>query len=70
METYSLTLDFRKGVGLFGPRAFIRVKAYSGDEGEIHISPECVTADEVEEEVNRLKNELDAILRSARQNLP
>ena len=70
MKTYSLTLDFRKGGALFGPRAFIRVKTYSGDEGEIHISSECVTADEVEEEVNRLRNELDAILRSARHNLP
>lgn len=73
MSNYSLELDFQE-VPLFGEgtatiqRAHIALKQWTTSEtGTPRISAECASAAEVQENVNRLKAELDAIAAKAKQ---
>ncbi|MDA8241924.1 MAG: hypothetical protein M0Z67_16365 [Nitrospiraceae bacterium] len=62
--TYSLDLDVLKsGEGdIPAPCVRVYVKAYGSDErGLIYITPECVSIQEVESEIDRLKKELEEI---------
>jgi hypothetical protein len=68
--THSLDLTFHEpSRGKPGARiAQIYVKAHSEDEnGNILITPQCVSWREFEEQIDRLKEELDMIARKAKQ---
>ena len=68
--TYSLDLRFRKPPkGHHSrPLAQIYVKTHSSDEnGYIFITPECVSLRNVEEQIDRLKKELETIRKKARR---
>ena len=71
MATYSLRLDFvnpeAKGFPS-RPFAHIALKTYSTNEdGSIHISWECRTPKEIDECVELLKRDLDAISKEAKR---
>jgi len=69
--TYSLDLDFvkPKKTDLPGPpRAHISVKSHTRDEsGLIFITPECVTFEELDSQINRLQQELENIRKQAKE---
>jgi hypothetical protein len=68
---YSFDLIFLKPLKneLHGPViAQIYVKAYSSDKkGHIFITPDCVSWREFEEQIDRLKKELEIIRKKAKQ---
>jgi hypothetical protein len=71
MTTYSLELGFvddQRSKSCRPAFAEIYVKLYRGhtEDGPPIITPECVTAEELEYQVERLKKELDAITTKAR----
>lgn len=73
MATYTFDLDFRGGDveqgQLPGAVTHISLKSFSRDEaGQVHISHQCMGPTELEVEVNRLKVELDVLLRQGRQH--
>lgn len=69
--TYSLDLLFSKplkGQLLGPPLAQIYVKTHTGDEkGHILITPHCFSLREFEEQIDRLKEELETIRKKARE---
>jgi len=69
--TYSLDLQFykpSKGEILSPPIAKIYVKTHTLDEkGHIFITPVCVSLIEIEDQINRLKEELEIIRKKAKQ---
>ena len=82
MAIYNLQLlpspgNYKKGTLFYGPRAWIALESYCvmelpTDSGKkkvkFHtISPECVTASEIEHETNRLIQELEAISKEAKR---
>lgn len=67
--TDSLDLEFRKPAknDLPGPaNAYIYVKTYTSEKGQVFITPDCVTFGEFEEQIDRLKKELEAIRKKAK----
>jgi len=72
MKTFTFNLDFggedvERGQ-LPGAVARVSLKNFSRDKSDqIHISADCVGPGELEDEVNRLKAELDEVLRRGRQ---
>jgi len=72
MTVYTFDLDFKSGNveqgHLPGAVAHIVLKGFSRDEsGLVYISHDCVGPTELEGEVNRLKAELDELLRRGRK---
>jgi hypothetical protein len=70
MSNFHLDLRFeREGSGLPGPpTAHIYVKSFSSDDsGHKYLSPECVSARELEEAVEFLHKELNHILDTGRR---
>ncbi len=68
--TYSFDLDVLKsGEGdIPAPSVRVYVKASGSDErGLIYITPECISIQEVEAEIDRLKKELEEIHNRARR---
>ncbi len=68
--TYSFDLDvFKSGEGdVPAPSVRVYVKAFSSDErGLLYITPECVSVEELEAEMDRLKKELEEIRNRARR---
>lgn len=69
--THSLDLDFVKPgkTDLPGPpRAHIYIKSYSkSNRGFIFITPDCVSIEELEYEIDRLQKELEVIRKKARR---
>lgn len=71
--TYSLDVIFRKPSKgeISGPvMAQVYVKSHTRDKkGYILITPDCVSLREIEEQVNRLKEELEIIRKKAKEKL-
>lgn len=68
--TRSLDLEFGKPSknDLPGPtNAYIYVKTYSCEKDQIFITPDCVTLRELDEQIDRLKKELEEIRKKAKQ---
>lgn len=69
--THSLDLDFVKPgkTDLPGPpRAHIYIKSYSkSNQDFIFITPDCVSIEELEYEIDRLQKELEDIRKKARR---
>jgi hypothetical protein len=74
MNLSSLDLMFRKpskgqppGPGI----AHIYVRTYSGNKkGDIFITPDCFSMRELEEQIERLKRELETIRKKANRKFP
>jgi hypothetical protein len=70
--TYLLDLLFRKpskGQLAGPPIAQIYVKIHGRDEeGHVLVTPRCVSLKEIEEEIDRLKKELEVIRKKAKRN--
>jgi hypothetical protein len=74
MSTYNLDLHFESeplfGVGDPIHRARISLKQWTSRDDRIFISHECLSLNELDEEVDRLKAELDQIKDYARAKFP
>jgi hypothetical protein len=70
MNFSSLDLMFQKGQFSGECTARIYVRTYSNEKGNIFITPDCFSMREIEEQCDRLKQELENIRKKANQKFP